>query len=295
MLFLSPKNFSEYELIDCGGFSKLERFGKYYTIRPEPQALWTASQSLQEWRSIAHTEFISRSASNGEWKMYKTMPLPWQIQYRPEGASNEMIFRLAPTSFKHVGVFPEQAVNWDFIYNSIKQLQHKGIENPRVLNLFAYTGGASLAARLAGADVTHLDSVRQVVTWARENMDLSSLDHIRWLVEDAMTYVQREVKRGKKYHGIILDPPAYGHGTDGKKWKLEEMIEPMMKMVSALLDKEASFLLLNTYSLGYSSLVAKNLLQAVLPKHCSIECGELCLPTQHGMHLPLGVFGRAVI
>jgi 23S rRNA (cytosine1962-C5)-methyltransferase len=160
--------------------------------------------------------------------------------------------------------------------------------SPRVLNLFAYTGGASLAAKAAGADITHLDSLKQVVTWARENMELSGLSDIRWVVEDALTFVKREVKRGKKYNGIILDPPAYGHGTDGQKWKLEEMINEMMKLVNELLDEKEHFLILNTYSLGFSSIIIENLLGKVK----GLETGELFLHATSGCKLPLGVFGR---
>ena len=159
---------------------------------------------------------------------------------------------------------------------------------PKVLNLFAYTGGASLAAKAAGADITHLDSIKQVVSWARENMELSGLSDIRWIVEDALTFVKREVKRGKKYQGIILDPPAYGHGTEGQKWKLEEMINEMIKLVMELLDEKEHFLILNTYSLGFSSLIIENLLKG----SPGLETGELFLQATSGCKLPLGVFGR---
>jgi 23S rRNA (cytosine1962-C5)-methyltransferase len=217
------------------------------------------------------------------------MPDRWQIGYQAgktsHHAGHRLNFRLGLTSFKHVGIFPEQAVNWDYIYNSVRSMR---VERPRVLNLFAYTGGASLAAKAAGADTTHLDSIKQVVSWARENMDLSSLSDIRWVVEDAFTFVKREVKRGKKYHGIILDPPAYGHGTEGQKWKLEDMINEMMKQVVELLDDQEHFLLLNTYSLGFSSLIIQNLLD----HRKGLETGELFLKSSQGDQLPLGVFGR---
>ena len=199
----------------------------------------------------------------------------------PEKSEYNLKFRLALTAFKHVGIFPEQACNWDYIFNVVKAIKAKP---PRVLNLFAYTGGASLAAKAAGADVVHLDSVKQVVTWANENMELSNLDGIRWVVEDAMTFVKREMKRGKKYNGIILDPPAYGHGTEGEKWKMEEMINEMMKNVLNLLDEQEHFLILNTYSLGFSSLVVENLL-AGSP---GLSTGELFLQSKTGIKLPLG-------
>ena len=216
MQLLTPKDFHDYELIDCGDFEKLERFGKYITIRPEPQALWDKKLSEREWEKAAYVKFISKNSSSGTWKKLKEMPDRWNIEYAvgSKPSSVNLKFRLALTAFKHVGIFPEQAVNWDYIFESVNTMK---AETPRVLNLFAYTGAASLAAKAAGADVTHLDSVKQVVTWSRENMELSNLSDIRWVVEDAMTFVKREVKRGKKYNGIILDPPAYGHGTDGEK------------------------------------------------------------------------------
>jgi 23S rRNA (cytosine1962-C5)-methyltransferase len=217
------------------------------------------------------------------------MPDRWQMGYQvgktEHHAGSRINFRLGLTSFKHVGIFPEQAVNWDYIHQCVRSMR---TEQPRVLNLFAYTGGASLAAKAAGADTSHLDSIKQVVTWARENMELSSLQDIRWVVEDAFTFVKREVKRGKKYQGIILDPPAYGHGTEGQKWKLEDMINEMMKQVVELLDEKEHFLLLNTYSLGFSSLIIENLLD----HRKELETGELFLKSTQGDHLPLGVFGR---
>jgi 23S rRNA (cytosine1962-C5)-methyltransferase len=293
MLLLSPEKFPDYELIDCGDFEKLERFGEYVTIRPEPQAVWDKGLTNREWDSMAHVRFIPASSSAGEWKKIKPMPDRWNINYQLSNSKLQtpnLKFRLALTSFKHVGIFPEQAVNWEYIYDSLTSKEQA--EPPRVLNLFAYTGGASLAAKAAGADVVHLDSVKQVVTWARENMELSGLKDIRWVVEDAMTFVKREVKRGKKYHGIILDPPAYGHGTDGQKWKLEEMINEMLKMVFSLLDEKKYFLVFNSYSLGFSSLIVENLLREKMTSAAQTETGELYLKSKTGIKLPLGVFGR---
>jgi 23S rRNA (cytosine1962-C5)-methyltransferase len=287
MLLLTPEKFSDYELIDCGDFEKLERFGERITIRPEPQAVWDKGLTNREWDNMAHVRFIPSSSSAGEWKKMKNIPDRWNIKYKLQ--KHELKFRLALTSFKHIGIFPEQAVNWEYIYESLTSKEQG--EVPRVLNLFAYTGGASLAAKAAGADVVHLDSVKQVVTWARENMELSGLKDIRWVVEDAMTFVKREVKRGKKYNGIILDPPAYGHGTDGQKWKLEEMINEMMKMVFSLLDEKNYFLVFNSYSLGFSSLIVENLLREKMSS-AKTETGELYLQSKTGIKLPLGVFGR---
>ena len=284
MEFLSPQNFPDYELIDCGNFEKLERFGKHITIRPEPQALWDPILTEKEWHKRASMHFIPRSSSSGDWEKKRDAPDRWNVEY-PIANGPKINFRLALTSFKHVGIFPEQASNWDYIYQSLKSMK---IQQPKVLNLFAYTGGASLAAKAAGADTVHLDSIKQVVSWANDNMELSHLSDIRWIVEDAMTFVKKEVKRGKKYNGIILDPPAYGNGTEGQKWKLEEMINEMMHLVFQLLDEEERFLILNTYSLGFSSLVVENLLRDFKDVHT----GELFLNSTTGLKLPLGVFGR---
>lgn len=289
MLLLSPSAFHDYELIDSGDFEKMERFGKYITIRPEPQAVWGKSLTGKEWEQRAHVRFIPKSSSSGTWKKLKEMPDQWRISYELE-PGRRITLRLGLTAFKHVGVFPEQAVNWDYIYSSVRRLK---TNQPKVLNLFAYTGGSTLAARAAGADTTHLDSIKQVVTWAKENMELSGLDNVRWIVEDAMTYVRREVKRGKKYNGIILDPPAYGHGANGEKWKLEDMIREMTQHVSTLLDPEDCFLLMNTYSLGFSSLIIENLLNETFLKG-KFETGEIFLDATSGSKLPLGVFGRSI-
>ena len=291
MILLRPEHFTAYELIDCGDFEKLERFGQYITIRPEPQAVWSRRLSQKEWERTAHVRFVPKSSSAGTWNKLRDMPDQWQMSYKLS-ALHTLTFRLGLTSFKHVGIFPEQAANWDFIYDRVSRIA-KIQKQPKVLNLFAYTGGASLAARAAGADITHLDAIRQVVTWARENMELSDLDGIRWLVEDAMTFVRREVKRGKRYHGIILDPPAYGHGPNGESWKLEEMINEMVKGVAELLEPEHSFLVLNTYSLGFSPLIIRNLLEEHFGERAKgAQCGELYLPATSGVSLPLGVVGR---
>jgi 23S rRNA (cytosine1962-C5)-methyltransferase len=287
MLLLTPQNFKDYELLDVGNFEKLERFGPYITIRPEPQAVWDKTWSQAEWEKRAHIKFVPRSSSSGEWKKLKPMPDQWPIRYDINNASAAIHFRLGLTSFKHVGIFPEQASNWDFIYQSVKEMK---TPQPRVLNLFAYTGGASLVAKAAGADITHVDSIKQVVTWSKENMQLSKLNDIRWVVEDALKFVKREEKRGNKYNGIILDPPAFGHGPNGEKWKLEDNINEMISVVLQLLDDNEHFLILNAYSLGFSSLIIENLLKKKAGKNLNV--GELYLQATAGNKLPLGVFGR---
>jgi len=290
MELLSPKNWKDYELIDCGDFEKLERFGKYITIRPEPQAVWPKIFSNADWEKQAGVKFIPKSSSSGEWKKLKQTPDQWEIKYRLPGTANgkQLTFRLGLTAFKHVGVFPEQAVNWDVIYNYLS-----GLSKPKFLNLFAYTGGASIAARAAGADVTHVDSIKQVVSWANENMQKSNLDNIRWMVDDALKFVKKEVRRGNKYQGIILDPPAFGHGPGGEKWQLEDNIAEMMDGVLQILDTEKHLLILNAYSLGFSALVPENLLKPFGMKHKSkLSVGELFLNAKSGVKLPLGVWGK---
>lgn len=285
---LTPENWKDYELIDCGDFEKLERFGELILIRPEPQAVWSKVLPEAEWQKKHHIKFKGRSATSGEWvKKNNNIPDRWFIIYKNKEA--EIKFRLALTSFKHVGIFPEQAVNWDYISSTIKKFK---TPEPRILNLFAYTGGASLIAKAAGADTTHVDSIKQVVSWANENQESSNLKDIRWVVEDALKFVQRELKRGKTYNGIILDPPAYGHGPKGEKWKLEDQIKEMMRDVVQLLDPKEHFLILNTYSLGFSSVIVENLIKGAYPAVKNLEIGELYLNATSGINLPLGVFGK---
>lgn len=287
----TPQHWKDYQLLDCGNFEKLERFGSVVTIRPEPQAVWDKKMSDKDWKSQAHVNFVGTSSNSGKWDKYKKVQDNWLLTY--QHPSFKIGFNLALTGFKHVGVFPEQATNWDYIYESVK-----GIKNttPRFLNLFAYTGGASLAARAAGAETYHVDSIKQVVSWANRNMESSGLSDIRWVVEDAVKFVKRELKRGKTYHGIILDPPAFGHGPNGESWKLEKNINEMMKDVLQLLDPEQHFLILNTYSLGFSSIIIDNMLQGDLakagikPDH--YELGEIYLASSMKDRLPLGVMAR---
>ncbi len=307
ILLESPQEWSDYELIDSGDFEKLERFGLYFLIRPEPKALWGKQLTDKEWLAMAHTKFStgagfgkSGKEDSGIWHQLKKMPEQWVVGYRKDGLDFSM--RLGLTAFKHVGIFPEQAPNWDFIYRECVNISadnsKRGLAKPKVLNLFAYTGAASLAARCAGADVTHLDSVRQVVSWARNNMEFSKQENIRWVIEDALKFVKREARRGNLYQGIIMDPPAYGHGPDGEKWKLDELLFEMMKEVSTILAPENSFLVLNLYSNGYSALLSETIvkssfnLQASPPKSYELSYGELFLQDKFGKSLPLSVFTR---
>ena len=289
---LTPQ-FPDYELIDSGDYEKLERFGKFITRRPEPQALWHKSLSAEEWIAMADASFLktsqSKSDERGEWHRKRSMPDRWMIEYSYKKMNLRM--RLGLTSFKHVGIFPEQAANWNFIYDNIERQINSGIA-PKVLNLFAYTGGATLAARAAGADVTHVDSVKQVVTWSRENMESSGLDGVRWIVEDAMKFVHREIRRGNRYDGIILDPPAYGRGANGEKWVLEENIVEMLECCAELLDPQHGFLVLNLYSMGLSSTLARTALRQAFGNTGEEERGELYFSDRAGKELPLGTFCR---
>ncbi|MBP8041531.1 MAG: class I SAM-dependent methyltransferase [Bacteroidales bacterium] len=289
---IQTTGWSDYELIDTGSYEKLERFGNYFLSRPEPQACWNKSLTQAEWEKLAHAKFVKTTGKEnlgekGQWHILKKMEEQWWVGYVYK--SMKLKFRLGLTAFKHVGLFPEQADNWNYIFDSVSEIKEI---HPRVLNLFAYTGGASLAARAAGAEVVHVDSVKQVVNWSRENMEASGLDGIRWLVDDAMKFVKREVRRGNKYHGIILDPPAYGRGPDGEKWVLEEQINELIKNCAELLSPEKSFLILNLYSMGFSALVAENLICDYVKNIKTKEFGELFFADHSGKRLPLGTFFR---
>lgn len=305
MIEYPGKFWKDYELIDCGEGEKLERFGSYCMARPEPKAIWQKTMSQAEWDRTIHTRFTPGAGFGkagkedvGTWSRNRRMEDQWYIRY--DGAQKGLAFslRLGMTSFKHVGVFPEQASNWEYIYRETSALVARAKENgaptPKVLNLFAYTGAATLAAKAAGAEVTHLDSVRQVVNWAHGNMETSHMDGIRWVVEDAMKFAKREAKRGNTYQGIILDPPAYGHGPDGEKWKLDECLFDMLRTVSQILAPKDSFMVLNLYSNGYSPLLGETTVKEAfrLKDGYTMESGELALRDRYDKALPLSIFVR---
>lgn len=288
---MTPAPWPEYELIDSGNFEKLERFGPYVLARPEPQAIWDPSLPTDEWDRLTTARFRRdrQSPERGEWSFNAPMKDPWYVPFGLAGL--DLTFKLSLTSFKHVGLFPEQVSNWAFIAEKIKRLPMQ--QAPNVLNLFAYTGAASLAARQAGADVTHVDAVKPIITWARENMESSGLDNIRWVVEDALKYVKREVRRGNRYQGIILDPPAYGRGPEGEKWVLEEHLNELLKRCADLLDNEQFFFIINLYSLGFSALILDNLMRQTFGNNLpNAEWGELFVEDGYRKPLPLGVFYR---
>jgi 23S rRNA (cytosine1962-C5)-methyltransferase len=300
MEVIEPTGWTDYALIDTGNREKLERFGSLTLARPEPQAVWQKSLSEKEWDRLVHARYTRQKGSRGEnakeergsWVVKPRTPDQWNIGYSYPGM--DLTFRLGLTSFGHIGIFPEQAENWKYIYNAVRNSgkPDTGITSPKILNLFAYTGGASVAARAAGAEVVHVDSVRPVVNWAREIMEASRLDGIRWVVEDALMFVRREVRRGNQYQGIVLDPPAYGRGPDGEKWVLEEAIDEMISLCSKLLDPEDGFLVLSLYSMGFSPLIAENLITNHFGSLSSCEAGEFCFSDQAGRRLPLGTFLR---
>lgn len=292
---LSPV-WEDYELIDCGDFEKLERFGKYITRRPEPQAIWHRTLPNGEWERMATASFVrekgAASDERGRWHLRPTQPDQWYIRQRV--GDKQIRMRLGLTSFKHVGVFPEQAENWNFIFERVQSQAKRAKESrPKVLNMFAYTGGASLAAAAAGAEVTHVDSVKQCISWARENMEASHLEGIRWVVEDALKFARREVKRGHRYDGIILDPPAYGRGPEGEKWVLEQNIAEMLALCAELLS-DGGFLVLNLYSMGLSATLAKSAVNQLIPSPSFEQFGELLFTDRAGKSLPLGVYYRCV-
>jgi 23S rRNA (cytosine1962-C5)-methyltransferase len=312
MELLTTTDWNEYELIDTGSREKLERFGKYILIRPEPQAVWQKSLPESEWERISHARYVRMKGKKpgeenerGSWIRKPKMPDQWIIGYKYKQMN--LNFRLGLTAFGHIGVFPEQAINWNYIYEVITQRAKNNNQDTspvtpdlsrvprhasRVLNLFAYTGGSSLAAKAAGADVVHVDSVKPVITWAKEMMAASNLDNIRWVVEDAMNFVRREVKRGNLYDGIILDPPAYGRGPDGERWILEDAIDEMMALCKQLLEPEHGFLVLSLYSMGFSPLIPENLVRTRFGEIPGLQSGEFYFEDKGKRRLPLGTFLR---
>lgn len=294
MKLLYPASWKEYELLDSGEFEKLERFGNVILIRPEPQAIWERVWSYDDWKNKAHAHFTREQKDNfrfgdevkGGWKKLKNLGDSWQIHYEYNQLSLDL--RLALTSFGHVGIFPEQGENWNFIYDTVTSWN---IPNARVLNLFAYTGAASVVARAAGAEVTHVDASRPGLNWANQNMQMNQLSDIRWVYEDALKFVKREVKRGNKYNGIIMDPPPYGRGPEGEKWTLQEQLNELVYLSSQLLQPQKSFFILSMYAAGLSPLVGLNVVNTHFNK-VNPECGEFFLKSSTGRDLPMGTFLR---
>jgi 23S rRNA (cytosine1962-C5)-methyltransferase len=291
----SPSSWDEYELIDCGDFEKLERFGKFILIRPEPQAIWNKSLSDEEWKKMAHAKFVREQKDKfrftddvkGGWSKSPSMPDSWNIQYNYKDL--KLTLRLALTGFGHVGIFPEQGNNWNFIYDTLKSWDGSHV---RVLNLFAYTGAASVVARSTGAEVVHCDASRPGINWANQNMQLNGLADIRWVYEDAFKFVRREVKRGNKYNGIIMDPPPYGRGPEGEKWTLQEQLNELVEMSSKILESKNTFFILSMYAVGLSPLVGLNVVKTHFNDE-NPEYGEFYLKSLNPhKDLPMGTFLR---
>ena len=275
---LFTDSWNDYELIDAGGGKKLERWGNVITIRPELQAYFHSGIPFDEWKKMAHWEFVEKRSNKGLWKpLKKDARNSWDIKYK------RLSFKLELTKYKHLGLFPEQKTNWDFIEEHLSS-------DDKFLNLFAYTGASSCVGRHIGADTYHLDSVKSVISWAKENMERSRLMNIRWVHEDALKFVNREHKRGNIYQGIQLDPPAWGLGAKGEKWKLEDKIDEMLGATSAILAKDG-FLIMNTYSPTVDQEVLQELLSIYFPDRTSTVQG-LHMKTTSGKHLYFGELVR---
>ena len=278
-------SWKDYEVIDTSDGEKLERWGKYILLRPDPQVIWKTERKCRQWHQL-NGHYHRSSKGGGEWEFFD-LPEEWGIRYR------DLTFRLKPFSFKHTGLFPEQAVNWDWVSSLIKNAGRP----LKILNLFAYTGGATLAAAKAGASVTHVDASKGMVAWAKENAAASGLSSapIRYLVDDCVKFVEREIRRGNTYDGIIMDPPSYGRGPKGEIWKLEDNVFPFIQLTAQLLAKDAQFFLINSYTTGLQSAVLSYMLNTVITPRLGgcVEAGEIGLPvSSNGLVLPCGSSGR---
>ncbi|MBR3962201.1 MAG: class I SAM-dependent methyltransferase [Oscillospiraceae bacterium] len=278
------KDWKDYELLDCSEGERLERWGKVILIRPDPQIIWNTPKEHPMWKH-ADARYVRSSQGGGHWEFRRELPEFWKINYK------DLTFKISPTGFKHTGLFPEQAVNWDMMREKIKEAKAGG-RDIRVLNLFAYTGGATVAAVSAGASVCHVDAAKGMVHWARENAELSSLNEkpVRWIVDDCKKFVEREIRRGSKYDAVILDPPSYGRGPGGEIWKLEEHVFELVSLVAEVLTDDPLFVLLNSYTTGLSASTMAYVLGSAMKKFGGkVEAEEIGLPvTQSGMALPCG-------
>ena len=274
-------NWQDYELVDCGGGEKLERWGDYILVRPDPQAIWQTPRNHPLWRK-PNARYARSATGGGAWAK-KDVPAQWKVRYR------ELTFQVKPMNFKHTGLFPEQAANWDF---AMEQIRRAG-RPISVLNLFAYTGGATVACAAAGASVCHVDAARGMVSWGRENAKASGLENapIRWIVDDCAKFVEREIRRGRRYDAVIMDPPSYGRGPSGEVWKLEDNLWPFMELVAGVLSDEPLFFLINSYTTGLAPSVLTYILETLITSkyggHTRSE--ELGLAvTESGLALPCG-------
>ena len=275
---------NDYELLDTSGGDRLERWGDYILVRPDPQAIWQSEKKRNEWKK-PNAVYCRSKSGGGHWDIY-SLPESWKVRYK------DLTFQIKPMNFKHTGIFPEQATNWDFMRGLIE----KADRPIKVLNLFAYTGGATMACAKAGASVVHVDASKGMVQWAKENAVLSGVADrpIRYLVDDCMKFGEREIRRGNVYDGIVMDPPSYGRGPGGEVWQLEDTLYPFMTRVAQLLSPNPLFFILNSYSTGLSASVMEYLLKLTLPQGIGgrFESGEIGLKTADGMFFPSGSAAR---
>ena len=275
----------DYEIIDMSNGEKLERWGDIKLIRPDPQIIWKNKSFPSEWKS-ANARYNRSNTGGGAWEYSKRLPESWQVKYK------NLTFNIKPMGFKHTGLFPEQAVNWDWMINKIKQSKR----DIKVLNLFAYTGGATVACLSAGASVCHVDSSKGMTTWAKENVESSGLRErpVRFIIDDVVKFVQREIRRGNKYDAIVMDPPSYGRGKNGEVWQFENNIADLVELCTQVLSDEPLFFLINSYTTGISSKVLANLLELNMKKYNGkITSGEIGLPMKNSkLVLPCGIYGR---
>ena len=275
----------DYEIIDMANGEKLERWGNIKLIRPDPQIIWKNKSFPNEWKN-ANARYNRSNTGGGAWEYKKRLPESWQVKYK------NLTFNIKPMGFKHTGLFPEQAVNWDWMINKIQQSKR----NIKVLNLFAYTGGATVACLSAGASVCHVDSSKGMTTWAKENVESSGLRErpVRFIIDDVVKFVQREIRRGNKYDAIVMDPPSYGRGKNGEVWQFENNIADLVELCMQVLSDDPLFFLINSYTTGISSRVLANLLELNMKNHKGkITSGEIGLPMKiSNLVLPCGIYGR---
>ena len=279
-------NWIDYECLATGNGEKLERYGNIILNRPDPQIIWPKTNNKIWNKADAH--YYRSNKGGGHWEYHKQLPDKWTINYK------HLTFKISPTNFKHTGIFPEQATNWDYIMNKIAAFK-KNHDEMRILNLFAYTGCATMAASSAGAtEVVHVDASKGMTDWAKENMHLCHLENnkIRFIVDDVIKFLEREKRRGRTYHGIIMDPPSFGHGPNKEVWRLEDNIQELLTKSKDILDKDFSFLLINSYTTGLSPISLNNILSLTFP-NTKIETGEIGLPvTDNNLILPCGIYGK---
>ena len=290
-------NWKDYEILDMANGEKLERWNNIYLVRPDPQIIWNDKQYPEKWKQ-ANARYNRSSTGGGHWDYKKRLPDSWQIKYK------NLTFNIKPMGFKHTGIFPEQAVNWDWMMDKIQNEIKTTNREVKVLNLFAYTGGATVACLYAGASVCHVDSSKGMVAWAKENAVSSGLQErpVRYIVDDVVKFVQREIRRGNKYDAIIMDPPSYGRGTNGEVWKFEENLPMLIEICMQVLSDNPLFFLINSYTTGTSSMVLENLLKMNMRKKYGkraddgiFENGEVGLPmTDSDFILPCGIYSKWV-